>query len=95
MNIKPLFDRVILEKDNNEISKTNIILPTADEEYPIGTVVAVGSGLDFDNNDIGMQVEIGDKVIYSKFAGIDVKFENKNYLVIRQIDIIGKILSEK
>lgn len=93
MNIKPLFDRVIIEPDEiNNTSKGGIVLPqTAQDRPQTGKVVAVGSGKDLENNDVGMQVNVGDTVIFNKYTGAEVKFEDKNYIILRQIDIIAVI----
>ena len=91
MNFKPLFDRVII--DPNEIAdenKFNLVLPKTMENKPqIGVVVAVGDGENFDNAKTEMKVKIGDKVMFEKYAGNEVKIEGKNYVVLRQIDIVG------
>lgn len=89
--IKPLFDRVLIEPEEMDSkTKSGIILPqTAQERPQTGKVVAVGSGLDLDNNEVGMQVKVGDVVIYNKYTGAEVKYGDKTYLLIRQIDIIG------
>lgn len=93
MNIKPLFDRVIIEPDEiNNTSKGGIVLPqTAQDRPQTGKVVAVGSGKDLENNDVGMQVNVGDTVIFNKYTGAEVKFKDKNYIILRQIDIIAVI----
>lgn len=93
MNIKPLFDRVIIEPDEiKNTTKGGIVLPETSQDRPqTGKVVAVGSGKDLENNDVGMQVSVGDRVIYNKYTGAEVKFEDKNYIILRQIDIIAVI----
>ena len=55
----------------------------------MGQVVAIGSGLDIDSNNVGMQVRIGDVVLFNKFAGSEVKIDDENLIVIRQIDLIA------
>ena len=91
MNFKPLYDRVVIMPDNEEcVSKSGIILPkTSQEREQIGVVVAVGDGENFDNNKSEMKVKINDKVLFSKYAGVELKLGNKTYVVMRQIDIIG------
>lgn len=93
--IKPLFDRVLIEQEEMDSkTKSGILLPqTAQERPQTGKVVAIGSGIDLDNNEVGMQVKVGDVVIYNKYTGAEVKYGDKTYLLIRQIDIIG-ILEE-
>jgi len=91
MKIKPLFDRVLVKPElQTTTTKSGIVLPSTSQERPqIGTVVAIGSGIDIDSNDIGMQVQIGNKVLFNKFAGSEVKLDNETLLVLRQIDIIA------
>ena len=93
MIIKPLFDRVLIEPIENErITKSGIILPSTSQERPqTGKVIAIGSGVDIDNNDVGMMVKVGDKVLFNKYSGSEVKIEDKIYLLLRQIDLIAVI----
>ncbi|MBQ8430870.1 MAG: co-chaperone GroES [Clostridia bacterium] len=93
MIIKPLFDRVLIEPIENErITKSGIILPSTSQERPqTGKVIAIGSGVDIDNNDVGMMVKVGDKVLFNKYSGSEVKIEDKIYLLLRQIDLIAII----
>ena len=91
MNFKPLFDRVVIdpELDENK-SKAGIILPQTSQQRPqIGVVVAVGDGENFDCNKTEMRVKIGDKILFEKYAGTELKIGEKTYVVLRQIDIIG------
>ena len=91
MKIKPLYDRVVLSvEDPKAKTASGIMLPEmAQEKSQVGTVVAVGNGIDLDGNKTDIQVNIGDKVLYSKFAGVEIKVEDKNYIVIRQTDILA------
>lgn len=91
MNIKPLYDRVVLAaEDVKSKTASGIMLPEmAQEKSQVGTVVAVGTGIDLDGNKSEIQVKIGDKVLYSKFAGVEIKIEDKNYIVVRQTDILA------
>ena len=93
MNLKPLNDRVIVKpKDAIEKSKGGVILPdTASKEKPIeGTVIAVGPGK---TNDAGarvpMEVKADQKVIFSKYAGTEIKMDEENYLILREDDILA------
>lgn len=90
MKIKPLGDRVVLKKvEAEEKTSSGIILTGAAKEAPqFAEVVAVGSGT-VDGKSIEMEVQVGDKVIYSKYAGTDVKIENEEFIVIKQDDIVG------
>lgn len=91
MGIKPLFDRVVIDPNIDEnITKNGIVLPETSQERPqTGVIVAVGDGENFDNCKCEMKVKIGDKVLFNKFAGVEIKLDGRNYIIMRQIDIIG------
>ena len=93
MKIKPLFDRVVLLPIENESeTKGGILLPmAAQEKSQLGTVVAVGSGENLDGKQIGMQVKVGDKVLYGKFSGTEITIDEEKYVVLRQLDILAVI----
>ena len=92
MNIKPLFDRVVILPETKEITSSGLVLPAMSQEKPqCGVVVAVGDGDDTSGEKQPMKVKVGDKVVFSKFAGAEFNWEDKNYIVLRQIDIIGVI----
>ena len=95
MNLKPLNDRVIVRpKDTVEKSKGGVILPdTASKEKPMeGTVVAVGPGQLNDNGErTALEVKKDDKVIYSKYAGTEIKIDDDKYLILREEDILAII----
>lgn len=89
LNIKPLGDRVLVEPSKQE-EKTSggIIIPdTAKEKPQKGTVVAIGNG----TKDEKMEVKVGDTVLYGKYAGTELKLEAKDYLIMRQSDILAII----
>lgn len=91
MKLTPLFDRVVITPEvQTATTKSGIVLPSTSQERPqIGRVVAIGSGLDIDANNVGMQVRVGDTVLFNKFAGGEVKIDDETLLVIRQIDLIA------
>ncbi len=90
MNIRPLFDRVIIEPIREENVVHGIVLPETSQERPqVGKVIAVGDGENIDSDKREMKVSVGDKVLYNKYAGAEVKLEGKTYIVMRQIDIVG------
>lgn len=95
MNLKPLNDRVIVKpKDAVEKSKGGIILPdTASKEKPIeGTVIAAGPGkLTDDGKRTPLEVKSNDQVIFSKYAGTEIKVEEESYLILREEDILAII----
>ena len=91
MKLIPLFDRVVIKPEvQTTTTKSGIVLPSTSQERPhIGKVVAIGSGLDIDSNNVGMQVRIGDIVLFNKFAGSEVKVDDQTLIVLRQIDLIA------
>ena len=96
MKIKPLFDRVVLKLEKEESkNECGIFLPDmAKEKSQIATVVAVGTGGKVDGEETQMQVEIGDRVLFSKFAGVEFKFEGQDLLIIKQTDILAVLKGE-
>ncbi len=91
--LKPLADRVLVKPmTEEEVTKGGIILPdTAKEKPQRGEVVAVGPGrMDEQGKPIPMEVKKGDKVIYAKYAGTEVKIEDAEYLILRESDILAK-----
>ena len=89
MKLVPLSDRVVLKQlEAEETTKSGIVLPGQAQEKPQqAEVVAVGPGGLVDGKEVKMEVKVGDKVIYSKYAGTDVKLEEKEYVIVRQSDI--------
>ncbi|MEO0087085.1 MAG: co-chaperone GroES [candidate division WOR-3 bacterium] len=97
MKIKPLADRVVVERiEEEEVKKGGIILPDTAKEKPIkGKVIAVGPGrLDDKGNRIPMEVKKGDIVLFGKYAGQEIKIDNKEYLIMREDEILA-IIEEK
>ena len=90
MKLVPLGDRVVLQQlDAEETTKSGIVLPVQAQEKPQqAEVVAVGPGGMVDGKEVKMEVKVGDKVIYSKYAGTEVKLEDQEYVVVRQNDIV-------
>ena len=89
MKLLPLGERVVLKPlAAEETTKSGIVLPGADKEKPQqAEVVAVGPGTE----DVKMEVKVGDKVIYSKYAGTEVKVSNKEYIILKQHDILAVV----
>jgi len=89
VNIKPLADRVLVEPAAAETQTiSGIIIPdTAKEKPQKGTVIAVGGG----KKDHTMTVKVGDKVLYGKYAGTELKLEGKDYLIMREDDILAVV----
>ncbi|MDZ5255057.1 co-chaperone GroES [Clostridium sp. LIBA-8841] len=91
MNIKPLGDRVVIKRlEAEETTKSGIIVTgTAKERPQEAEVIAVGPGAIVDGKRTEMEVKVGDKVLYSKYAGTEVKFEGEEYTILRQDDILA------
>ncbi len=93
MEIKPLFDRVVVEAVNTEeTTKSGIVLLAKDQEKPqMARVVAVGPGGNVDGTEVKMQLKVGDKVLYSKYAGSEFKIDGREVTIIRQNDVLAII----
>ena len=91
MKLSPLTDRVVLKQlEAEETTKSGIILTSASQEKPQeAEVIAVGPGGMVDGKEIVMQVSVGQKVIYSKYAGTEVKLDGQEYIIVRQNDILA------
>ena len=90
--IKPLGDRVIIELvEQEETTASGIVLPDSAKEKPQeGKVVAVGSGQVNDKGEkVALEVSEGDRIIFNKYAGTEVKYEGKEYLILREDDILA------
>lgn len=94
MKLQPLADRVVLKQlEAEETTKSGIVLPGKEKEKPQqAEVIAVGPGGVVDGKDVKMEVEKGDHVIYSKYAGTEVKMDDDvEYIIVRQSDILAVI----
>lgn len=91
MNIKPLGDRVVIKSlPSEEKTKSGIIMPdTAKEKPQEGEIVAVGPGKMEKGERIALDVKVGDRVIYSKYAGTEVKYDGEEYLILKETDILA------
>ena len=92
MNLKPLADRVVVKVlEAEEKTASGIVLPDKAKEKPQeGKVVAVGSGKMLENGSReAMEVKVGDRIIFSRYAGTEVKVEGEEYLILRQDDILA------
>ncbi len=98
MDLQPLGDRLIVEALEEEATTASgIVLPdTAVEKPQRGRVMAVGpGGRDEDGEYIPMDVEVGDEIIYSKYGGTEVKVGADEYLILRESDVLAKVVAEK
>lgn len=93
MQLLPLGDRVVLKQlEAEETTKSGIVLPGQNKEKPQqAEVIAVGPGGMVDGKEVKMQVEVGQQVIYSKYAGTDVKLDDEEYIIVKQSDILAVV----
>jgi chaperonin GroES len=94
MNIRPLHDRIIVERIEEEtMTAGGIIIPDSAKEKPLeGSVVAVGKGKSNEEGKVlPLDVKVGDKVLFGKYAGTEIKLDGKEYLMMREDDILGVI----
>jgi len=93
MNIKPLGTRVLLKEiESEETTKSGIVLPSNAKEKPyMAEVVEIGPGEMKDGKEVKMVVKKGDRVLYNKYSGTEVKLENEKYLLVKQDDILAII----
>ena len=93
MKLVPLADRVVLKQlEAEQTTKSGIVLPGQEKEKPQqAEVIAVGPGGVVDGKEIKMEVKAGDKVIYSKYAGTEVKLEDEKFIIVKQSDILAVI----
>ena len=94
MKLVPLGDSVVLKQlVAEETTKSGIVLPGQAKEKPQqAEVIAVGPGGMVDGKEVTMQVKVGDKVIYSKYAGTEVKLEDEEFIIVRQNDIVAVVV---
>jgi chaperonin GroES len=91
MKLIPLADRVVLKNTQaEETTKSGIVLASSAKEKPqVAEIIAVGPGGMVDGKEVKMYVQVGQKVIYSKYAGTEVKLDNEEYIIVRQNDILA------
>jgi chaperonin GroES len=98
MNLQPLGDRLIVEVLEQEDTTTSgIVLPdTAQEKPQRGTVLAVGPGSLNDKGErVALDVVAGDTVVFSKYGGTEIKVDNEDYLILRESDILAKVVGDR
>ena len=93
MKLVPLGDRVVLKQlIAEETTKSGIVIPGQNKEKPQqAEVIAVGPGGVIDGKEVKMQVKVGEKVIYSKYAGTEVKLDGEEYIIVKQNDVIAVV----
>ena len=94
MNIRPLHDRIIVERLEEETTTASgIIIPDSAKEKPMqGDVVAVGKGKKTEDGKVlPLDVKVGDKVLFGKYSGTEIKIEGKEFLMMREDDVLGVV----
>jgi chaperonin GroES len=93
VNVRPLYDRVVIERLEEERSAGGIVIPDTAAEKPIrGKVISVGAGKLLDNGELrALTVKKGDTVLFGKYSGTEIKIDGKEYLVMREDDILAII----
>ena len=93
MNIKPLGDKVVIKRlEAEEKTKSGIVLPNQAKEQPqLAKVMAVGPGGVIEGKEIKMEVKEGDTVIFSKYAGTEIKYDGEDYTIVSQRDILAVV----
>ncbi len=93
MNITPLHDRVLVRRlEEQETAKGGIIIPdTAKEKPHEGEVIAVGAGRLEKGHRIPLDVKLGDRILFGKYTGNDIKIEDQEYLILREEEILAKV----
>ncbi|MHB1398154.1 MAG: co-chaperone GroES [Trichloromonadaceae bacterium] len=94
MNIRPLHDRIIVERIEEETKTAGgLIIPDSAKEKPQqGKVIAAGKGkVTEDGKLLGMDVKVGDRILFGKYAGTEIKLEGKEYLMMREDDVLGVV----
>lgn len=93
MNVRPLQDRILVRRvEEQEKTKGGIIIPDSAKERPLeGKVIAVGSGKREDGKLIPMAVKTGDRVLFGKYSGAEIKVENVEHVILREEEILGII----
>jgi len=94
MKIRPLYDRILVKRlEEEEKTKGGIIIPDSAKEKPMeGEIIAVGKGKRGDDGKLAeLDVKVGDRILFSKYAGTDIKIDEESYLIMREDDVLGII----
>ena len=96
MNIRPLYDRLVVRRvDNQETVQNGIIIPdTAKEKPQEGEVVAAGNGKRLDDGKlVALDVKVGDRILFGKYAGSDIKIDGEELLILREDEVLGVLVN--
>jgi chaperonin GroES len=93
MNVRPLHDRIVIKRiEEKETIKGGIIIPDSAKEKPQeGEVMAVGKGKREKGELIPLDVKVGDRILFGKYSGTEIKLDNEEYLIIREDEVLGVI----
>jgi len=94
MKVKPLYDRILVKRiEEKEQKRGNIIIPDTAKEKPMeGKVIAVGNGkLDDDGKRIPLEVKVGDRILFGKYAGTEIKIDDDEHVILREDEVLGVI----
>jgi len=94
MKVKPLYDRLLIKRvEEKEAKQGGIIIPDTAKEKPMeGKVIAVGTGrVEKDGTKIPLQVKVGDRVLFGKYAGTEIKIDDKEHVILREDEVLGVI----
>ena len=94
MKVKPLYDRILVKRiEEKEQKRGNIIIPDTAKEKPMeGKVIAVGNGkLDENGKRIPLEVKVGDRVLFGKYAGTEIKIDDDEHVILREDEVLGII----
>ncbi|MBW2730761.1 MAG: co-chaperone GroES [Deltaproteobacteria bacterium] len=94
MKVRPLHDRLIVQRlAEEETTKGGIIIPDAAKEKPVeGKVIAAGSGKILENGDVRpLDVKAGDRILFGKYSGTEIKIEGEDHLILREDDVLGVV----
>jgi len=92
MNIRPLYDRVVVKRiEERETTRSGIVIPESAKEKPQeGEVMAVGKGKRLDDGEVvALEVHVGDRVLFGKYTGNDIKLDGIEYIIMREDDVLG------
>ena len=97
MKMKPLYDRVLVKRvEEKEQKRGGIIIPDAAKEKPMeGKVIAVGAGrVDKDGKRVAMEVKVGDRILFGKYAGTEIKIDDEEHLILREDEVLAVVESK-
>ena len=92
MNIRPLYDRILVKRiEEQETIRNGIVIPDSAKEKPQeGEVIALGRGKRLDNGElVALDVQVGDRILFGKYSGSDIKLEQDEYLIMREDEVLG------